>query len=295
MLSKLNHPHVKNVPATTRSRHGELSRWCAARLGHRYGNDPNAYDAAFIGDVERKAGLLYGPGRYFELTLRGLESLPPSPAMLVSNHSGGTTIPDVWGFGIAWHRRFRGTRRLYLLAHELLFALPQVARFFERVGVLRASLDNAKRVLAAGHDVLIFPGGDLDTWRPYSKRYEVDFHGRAGFARLARETNAPIVPCAHAGAHEGLRVLTSGRFIARAVGLHRIARAEIWPIHLSLPWGLALGPLPHIPLPGHFRYLVGSALDPRDDESPEELAVRVQEAIGQQLQTLEREAQGVQA
>ncbi|MBL8954601.1 MAG: 1-acyl-sn-glycerol-3-phosphate acyltransferase [Myxococcaceae bacterium] len=267
-----------------------MSRWFAEKVGHRYGNDPNAYDSSFIGDVEKVVGRLYGPGRYFELTLRGLDDLPPSPAMLVSNHSGGTTIPDVWGMGIAWHRKFGGSRRLYLLAHELLFAVPQAAQFFERVGALRANLDNAKRVLAAGHDVLVFPGGDLDTWRPYTKRYQVDFHGRCGFARLAKEVGVPVVPVAHAGAHEGLRVLTSGRFLARAVGLHKVARAEIWPIHLSLPWGIALGPLPHIPLPGHFRYLLGSALWPRNDEGAEELALRVQGAIQLQLQTLELEA-----
>jgi len=290
MLSQLNHPHVKNVPTTQGKRHGELSTWAGRTFGNRYGYDPNAHDAAFIGDVERKIGQLYGPGRYFDVTFRGLDALPPSPAMLVSNHSGGTTIADVWGFGVEWHRRFRGSRRLYLMAHELLFAVPFFARFFERIGALRASLDNAKKVLAAGHDVLVFPGGDLDVWRPYSKRDEVDFHGRAGFARLAKEIRVPIVPCAHSGSHEGLRVLTSGRFLARAVGLHKVARAEIWPIHLSLPWGLALGPLPHIPLPGHYRYLVGRAIWPSDDEGAEELARRVQGAIQLQLGTLRQEA-----
>src|SRR5205823_1370763 len=123
-----------------------------------------------------------------------------------------------------------------------------------------ASLETAREILRQKRDLLIFPGGDLDTWRPYSKRWEVDFGGRTGYARLALETRVPIVPVAHAGAHETLRVLTSGRGLAKAIGLKRFARANVWPIHLSLPWGLAIGPVPHIPLPGQFRYLVGEPI-----------------------------------
>ncbi|HRG98734.1 MAG TPA: hypothetical protein PLR99_20925, partial [Polyangiaceae bacterium] len=73
----------------------------------------------------------------------------------------------------------------------------------------------------------------------------------------ALEARVPIVPVAHAGAHETLRVLTDGHRFARAVGLQRFARAEIFPVHLSLPWGLAIGPWPHIPLPTTLRYRFG--------------------------------------
>jgi 1-acyl-sn-glycerol-3-phosphate acyltransferase len=209
--------------------------------------------------------------------------------MLVSNHSGGTTIPDVWGFGAAWYRQFGTQRPLHILCHDLLHAIPVFSRFFESIGAVRASLKTARQIIDAGRDVLIYPGGDLDTWRPYSKRYEVEFGGRTGYARLAIETGSPVVPIAHAGAHETLRVLTSGRSFARAVGLHRIARAEIWPIHLSLPWGLALGPWPHIPLPAKFRYLVGTPIPSAGGLTEKELARQVEGAVQRQLTQLEAE------
>jgi 1-acyl-sn-glycerol-3-phosphate acyltransferase len=289
MLSKSNQPHGKSVTGGGPSRHGQFSQWLENRLPHRYGYDPSGFDADFTMQVAKKASHFFGPGKYFELSLRGLEQLPREPVMLVSNHSGGTSIPDVWGFGVAWYRHFGPKRPLYMLCHELLFALPVFARFFEKVGALRASHEVARKVIAQGHDLLIFPGGDLDTWRPYSERYRVDFAGRCGFARLALESKMPIVPVAHSGAHETLRVLTSGRAFAKAVGLRKIARAEVWPIHLSLPWGLALGPLPHIPLPGKFRYVVGGAMAPGPTETAEHLASEVQNAVQRQLNLLRDE------
>lgn len=235
-------------------------------------------------------GKLYGPGKYFDVSMRGLEHVPEKPVMMVCNHSGGTIAPDVWGMGQGWYQHFTLARPLYFLCHELVFVLPPFAKAFERIGALRATNEVAKNILLAGHDVLVFPGGDLDVWRPYSKRYQIDFNGRCGFAKLAKELHVPIVPVAHAGSHEGLRVLTSGRAFARAVGLHRIARAEIWPVSLSLPWGLAVGPLPHLPPPGRYRYVVGKPIAPNAADSPEELALIAQGAIQRQLDALRDEA-----
>jgi 1-acyl-sn-glycerol-3-phosphate acyltransferase len=290
MFSKLNQHHPETVSAAPAPRHGQLWRWASARFRHGYGVDPLQFDPEFVMNVMEKLSLLYGgPGRYFELTVRGLERLPPAPVMLISNHSGGTTIPDVWGFGVAWYRQFGATRPLHILCHELLFAVPGFARFFERLGAVRASLEAGRQIIGLGRDVLIFPGGDLETWRPYSRRYHVDFGGRTGYARLALEQQVPVVPVAHAGAHETLRVLTSGRRFARWVGLRRIARAEIWPIHLSLPWGLGVGPLPHLPLPARFRYLVGKPVLPVEATTVRQLADQVEAAVQRQLDVLQRE------
>src|SRR5262249_11553130 len=121
-----------------------------------------------------------------------------------------------------------------------------------------------------------------DTWRPYSKRYDVCFGGRTGYARLAIQAGVPIVPVANAGAHETLIVLTDGQPIAKAIGLHALARSDIFPIHLSLPWGLAVGPWPHLPTPVTLRYRVGEAIPPpvrvEPDETPPEEAVRAFDA-----------------
>jgi 1-acyl-sn-glycerol-3-phosphate acyltransferase len=215
--------------------------------------------------------------------------------LIVSNHSGGTTIPDVWGFGIAWYRHFGVERPLHFLAHEIIVGTELTGRYFGSRGVLRASRENAMRALRdAGHDLMTMPGGDLDVWRPHRDRYRLRFNGRTGYARLARAAGVKIVPVANAGAHDTLYVISDGQWLARAMQLHRVARADIWPIHLSLPWGLAVGPWPHIPLPTTLRYRVGPPIDVPAYEGDEEDAVRaidtdVREAIQRMLDELRDE------
>ena len=229
---------------------------------------------------------LFGEGRYFGLDARGFEHVPRSPVMLVSNHSGGTAIPDVWGLGAAWYRHFGTGRPLHFMAHELILSTEATGRYFEARGVLRASWASARAAIDLGRDVVVMPGGDVDAWRPHRRRYEVEFAGRIGYARLALELGVPIVPVANAGPHDTLWVLADGRRVARALGLHRLVRAEIWPVHVSLPWGLAVGPWPHIPIPKLFRYRLGAPIHPASNDTPESLDARVRHAVQSELDAL---------
>jgi 1-acyl-sn-glycerol-3-phosphate acyltransferase len=239
-------------------------------------------------------GRLFGPGRYFRLETTNLHEVPPAPVMLVANHSGGTTVPDAWGFAIAWYRHFGARRPLHMLAHELTVGTETVGTYFARRGVVRASTRTARHILAHfRRDVLVMPGGDRDAWRPWSRRYKTEFGGRIGYARLALELGVPIVPVAHAGAHHTLLVLSDGRRLARILRLPQLLRADIFPVHLSLPWGIALGPWPHIPLPVTLRFGIGEAIVPaplQGSEPTEQevcaLDARVREAVQAQLDEL---------
>ncbi|MBI5546611.1 MAG: 1-acyl-sn-glycerol-3-phosphate acyltransferase [Deltaproteobacteria bacterium] len=257
----------------------------------RWGADPLSYDPGVAERTVRWLGLLFGKRRWFRLDPRGFERMPPSPALLVSNHSGGTTVLDAWGLFMCWYRHFGFERPLHPVAHELLLSTEATGRFFATRGVLHAQPEVAlAALLEHRRDVLVMPGGDLDTWRPFKDRYRVQFAGRTGYARLAIKAGVPIVPVAHAGAHHTLVVLTDGRKIAEKLRIQKIARARIWPIHLALPWGLALGPWPHLPLPVTLRYRVGKPIwpkgakggarkgEPRDDEV-RSLDLRVRSAM----------------
>ncbi len=207
--------------------------------------------------------LFGGPRAWFEVVVAGWERLPPPPVLVVGNHSGGTTVPDVWGLFSAWYGRFGPSRPIHALGHEMVFALDPVGRFFARMGVLRAGPDVARRVLGElGRDLVVFPGGDLDAWRPHRDRFRVRFAGRTGYARLAIEAGVPVVPVAHAGAHDSLVVLTDGRPAARALRFPDLFRAHILPVHLSLPYGVGVGPLPHPPPPGTLRYRFAEPIPP---------------------------------
>ena len=252
------------------SEESRLLRWLHRSQPVAWGNDPGAYSPEDVKRTLPYVKKLYGPGRYFSVDVTGWENVPEAPAMIVSNHSGGTTIPDVWGFVAAWYQNFGVHRPLHPMAHELILSTQLIGEFFARRGVLRASRGLALSVLRDWkRDLMVMPGGDLDTWRPYSERYRVRFSGRTGYVRTALAAGVPIIPLAHAGAHETLIVLSDGRRLARALHLQEIARASIWPVHLSLPWGLAIGPWPHLPTPARFRYRIGPAVEPPAHVAPE--------------------------
>ena len=253
---------------------GERRGWLLDRIYGAnkmpWGRNPLEFDPTATQQTVDRAGRLFGPGRYFGLEIEGFDNVPSGPTMVVSNHSGGTTIPDVWGFLIAWYRHFGVRRPIHPMAHEIILSNRFTGVYFARRGVLRGGRSIALSALRdARHDLMVMPGGDRDTWRPYSKRYEVCFGGRSGYARLAILAGVPIVPVANAGAHETLIVLSDGRRFAKAIGLHAFARAEIFPVHLSLPWGFAVGPWPHLPTPVTLRYRIGAPIQPPAHADPE--------------------------
>jgi 1-acyl-sn-glycerol-3-phosphate acyltransferase len=121
------------------------------------------------------------------------------------------------------------------------------------MGVLPAAPDSIAGALAAGRDVALWPGGEKDSLRPWTKRDKAILAGRMGFIRLAIRSAVPIVPIATVGGPDSMPVLTTGRRLAKVTGLDKIARIKVLPIALQAPWGLSPALLPEIPLPTKIR------------------------------------------
>jgi 1-acyl-sn-glycerol-3-phosphate acyltransferase len=252
-------PASEQVPSDRKRKREKAS---ILRFLHPEGVDWGAhiedFDASAVASVKRIMDRFFGgerDRRYFRVRVDGWQHMPPAPAMIVSNHSGGTSVLDVWGLAYAWYTRFGTTRPFHPTAHEMVLGNRFTGAFFAKRGVVRADRKVARRVLAEWkEDLVVLPGGDIDVWRPHNARYEVRFAGRTGYARIALEAGVPIVPVAHAGAHDTLYVITDGRNVAKALRFPELARAHIFPVHISLPWGLTFGPWPHIPPPARLRY-----------------------------------------
>lgn len=207
-----------------------------------------AYDWRLV----RRLGSLMAPVRlYFRYEAQGLFHIPPGPHLLVANHNGGKLPLDMLLFGDAWHRHFGFSRKLFVLMHDLLFnPTLQMASGFSRIGGVPAGRDNVARLFASQHPVLVLPGGDHETFRPFSERHRIDFAGRTGFAREAVLSRVPLVPVVTIGSHEMFFILTRGERVAKAMNLKRWFRANTFPLVLGFPFGLYLGPLPSpFPLP----------------------------------------------
>ncbi len=190
---------------------------------------------------------------WFRTEVEGWEKLPDPPALLIGIHSGAPFAWDAWTIGVQWWRRFGEERPLHGTAHDALMATPGVGSYFRRMGVLPAAPDSISAALAAGRDVALWPGGERDSLRPWTKRDEAVLAGRKGFVKLAMRSCLPIVPIATVGGPDSMPVLASGRRLARWLALDRVARLKMFPIALQVPWGISPALLPEIPLPTKIR------------------------------------------
>ncbi|MEA2481861.1 MAG: hypothetical protein QOJ07_3783, partial [Thermoleophilaceae bacterium] len=190
---------------------------------------------------------------WFRLEVDGWENIPKNPVLLVGIHSGAPFVWDAWTVGIVWWRRFGADRPLHGTAHDALMAAPGIGTYFRKMGVLPAAADSMSAALAAGHDVALWPGGEVDSLRPWTDRDKAVLGGRKGFIRLAIKTGVPIVPISTVGGPDSMPVLARGRRLASALQLDKVARLKMFPIALSVPWGLSPALLPEIPLPTKIR------------------------------------------
>lgn len=191
---------------------------------------------------------------YFRLEIDGWHRIPDEPSLLIGIHSGGSLTMDAWTLVHSWHRHFEGRRILHGTAHDLLMAAPGLGDYFRAVGVIPASRQGVTAALAAGHDVVVWPGGEQDSMRHWRHRDKAMLFGRKGFVRQAIRSGVPIVPVATVGGHDTVFVLSEGRYLARWTGLGKRLRGATMPIIAGFPFPLAIEILPaHVPLPAKIR------------------------------------------
>jgi 1-acyl-sn-glycerol-3-phosphate acyltransferase len=207
---------------------------------------------------------------YFRADVRGLEHIPPEgPVLLVGNHSGGTWIADTFVFSQHFYDHFGAGRRFHQLAHDLVFKVPGLRALVERYGTVPASRENMARALKRDAALLVYPGGDHETFRPSWESDRVDFAGRTGFVELALEHGVPIVPVVAIGGQETALFLGQGRRIARALRLDERFRLKVLPAALGPPFGVTFLDLPvRFPLPAKISIRVGKPIDLRQRIGP---------------------------
>jgi 1-acyl-sn-glycerol-3-phosphate acyltransferase len=231
-----------------RERQGGASGWIADRASQWSLDGPDW-------DFLESQKYLWNPliDYWFRMEVEGWEHLPEPPALLVGIHSGAPLVWDAWTVGVQWWRHFGTARPLHGTAHDALMAFPVLGSYFRRMGVIPAAPDSITAALAAGHDVALWPGGERDSLRPWTKRDEAILAGRTGFIRLAIRTGVPIVPIATVGGPDSMPVLATGQRIARGLRLDRLARLKMFPIAFQIPWGISPALLPELPLPTKIR------------------------------------------
>jgi 1-acyl-sn-glycerol-3-phosphate acyltransferase len=194
--------------------------WSAAR------RDPEMIailDRAFAGFYDR----------YFRMEVRGWEHVPDEPAILVGNHSG-FGVAELLMLLVAWFRRFGPDHAVYALAHRWLYTTPFLRVVVPKIGGVPATWAHACAVLRAGDPLAVFPGGELESTRPFADRYRVQLHGRTGFVRLALVNDVPVVPFVTIGSHATMPMPPGMHALATVTGARRYLGLEAVPLPLQL-------------------------------------------------------------
>jgi 1-acyl-sn-glycerol-3-phosphate acyltransferase len=227
---------------------------------------------------------------WFRAEVRGLENIPPrGPVLLVGNHSGGVLIADTFIFAQAFYDHFGPEREFFQLAHDLVFKMPGVRAMLTPYGTVPASPENMRRAFERGAALLVYPGGDHETYRASWHSAEIDFAHRTGFVRLALKHGVRIVPLVSIGGQETALFLGQGEHLARLLHLHRLLRIDVAPVQIAPPWGVTVLDLPgRLPLPAKISIEVLPAIDLREelggaggdpDEGYELVTGRMQDAL----------------
>jgi 1-acyl-sn-glycerol-3-phosphate acyltransferase len=237
-------------------------RDAAGVFGGLRGDDPDDWDPEYIRRTLPLLGATFG--NYFRGEVRGMGNIPDGPSLLVGNHSGGTYIADTFIFAMSFYEHFGPYKRFHQLAHDVAARMPALG-IIRRYGTLAASHENAKKAFARRAPVLVYPGGDYETFRPSWHGDQIEFGGRKGFIRLALEEGVPIVPVVSVGGQETALFVTRGERAAKLIGLDRMARIKVLPVSIGPPLGVNVLDLPgRIPLPAKITIQVLPPIDLRE-------------------------------
>ena len=165
---------------------------------------------------------------WYRPSLEGTEHLPESGSyLIVSNHSGGGTV-EVYCLVLTWYERFGFSRPLAGFAHPLAFRLPVLRYCTRQLGIIPSTYEAASLAIERRVPIIVFPGGDHEGYRPIWQARRVDFAGRKGFIKIAKQHRIPIVPMAIRGSHVTLPIAWRSRLLPwiliwpRAAGVKRV-------------------------------------------------------------------------
>ena len=187
---------------------------------------------------------------YFRCEIKGWDNIPSGKVLFVGNHNGLLTFEVLMMF-YAWWKRFGTSRRALGLAHGIALSNPLFRWLTPRIGAIPASPDVGQEAFDRGYSLLVYPGGEKESFRPYAERKQVNFFQRKGFIRLALKAKVPIVPIVSIGAHESYVILHRGEEIAEKLGLKDRFRLHGVPItfrSLFFMWCVATGVFTFFPL-----------------------------------------------
>lgn len=168
----------------------------------RFAIDERKYD--------RSISVVNAYARWLRFRVSGLGNVPHTGAALLIGNHAGLRLHDAFATAVAIRRTHPAHRILRGLAHRGLVERPAVAALqLEHMGGVIGTHENAKALLQDGWLVLTYPEGAKSTTRPFwdrDKVLPVETWGK-GWARLALETEVPVIPVGVSGVEAAIPTL----------------------------------------------------------------------------------------
>ncbi len=222
-----------------------IAMWATSTEVDEFGLDP-------IFAAKAKVFFDFFYDKWWRVETIGINNIPlTGRALLVSNHSGGIPIDGAM-IVTSIFREHPYKRIVRPLVEDFAYYMPFVSSFLIKTGSVRASQENAERLLKKDQLVVVFPEGLKGIGKPFKYRYKLQRFGRGGYIRLAIKTHSPIIPVAVVGAEEAYPI------IGRIDWLGKLFGAPYLPVTPFFPW---LGPLGAIPLPTKWYIKYGTPID----------------------------------
>ncbi len=218
--------------------------------------DEFGMDPVLIDMVRPMFEFLYN--EWWRVEVSGISNIPPKgPAIIVANHSG--VLPyDAVMLNMGVFNKHRRKRNVRFLVADFVDNFPVVSQFIQRAGGVKASRENAEKLLKKGELVCIFPEGTKGVGKLYEDRYKLQTFGkRGGVIRLAAKTGAPIIPCSIIGAEEIHPIIWKSEELGEKLGL------PFFPVTPTFP---LLGLLGLIPFPSKWKIVFGKPIKYKKSE-----------------------------
>jgi len=209
----------------------------------------------------------------------GLERIPArGRALLVANRAGILLPYEALMVAVAVAVDHPTGRVAWPLVDDWVVRM----RLSNALRVLRATPGVMRRLLECDEAVIVLPEGREACAKSRRRWYRLAGFGRAGFARVAIETGAPIIPIAVVGPEESQPVLWRLDAVGRWLGL------PTFPITPTFPW---FGIAGLVPLPTKWTVHVGDPLDiaalyPPETARDPRTVLRVRDQVRERLQAL---------
>ncbi|GAB6022182.1 26S proteasome non-ATPase regulatory subunit 11 [Chamberlinius hualienensis] len=138
--------------------------------------------------------------------IEGLENLPTEGGALLVYYHGACPVDMYFMLGDVLALR---NRKMKLVVDRFMFKIPGWEALLNLLEVTPGSLDTCTKILMDGHIVAIAPGGVYEAQFSNSN-YQLKWRKRIGYAKVAIQAKAPIIPAFTVNLREAYRTVSIG-------------------------------------------------------------------------------------